>query len=95
MGVVVGVDGCHERIELVQVVCAAVLAAKVDHVHGHSVLLQLLANGRQVRGAGLHGAAHKEHDPLALILVGAILERQLSDLESGQDVARACAPQGL
>ena len=60
--------------------------AKVDNVHRDRVLLELLAELDERRlGVGDRGA-DEDDDPLPLVLVLAVLERELRHLDAGGDV---------
>mmetsp|Transcript_1879 Transcript_1879/g.7825 ORF Transcript_1879/g.7825 Transcript_1879/m.7825 type:complete len:371 (+) Transcript_1879:590-1702(+) len=83
VAVVVLVHRAHERLELLGVL---VDVAEAHHVHGDVALAQLLAHGNQLARLRLHGRADEQHDAHALVLVLAVLERQVRHLDPGGEV---------
>ena len=65
------------------------LRAEDDDVDGHVVLLQLLADFDEGGLILRDGRPHKQDDPLALVLVGPVLEGELGDLDGGGQVGGA------
>jgi len=65
------------------------LRAEDDDVHRHVVLFQLLPDLDQGGLVLRDGGANEQDHPLALVLVGPMLEGQLGDLDGGGQVGGA------
>ena len=72
--IVIAVDGLHKGIKLVGIFG---LLSKVDDIHGHVVLLQLLSELHQALFVLFERASDENDNPLFLILVLSMLQSEL------------------